>query len=495
MKQIKKIVELVIDLEGLDSEEFGCDVISLVDRPAIQVGFQAFASEEFVEPNPGETEADFMGRCIPVHVGEGYDPSQAAAICYSKWDQKELAAGDKVSFDFDGTADTARGRDLVIKELESGSTVYIISARNEDTGIKEWAQTNNITSLAGIYATGSNKAKEEKVLSLGITKHYDNNPDVVAALPSVGHQFTEECDHGHLTDTEMEAILNLAEGLGEEMNLNAVMIDFTKAEFDTLGDYLKGLAGLDVLTGDGHSVATKYQYAGPSAERNFCKAMLRMNKLYTRDDINQMSASIDTGFRHQGQTYSIFDLKGGKYCNHYWSEVQVITNPDGGEVYINKGPARGDAGTPTDFLPSRGAYGMQKVEFSVQDEDQRIVTGPALIPNKFIIRKDAEGNPFYVYFTKETIRKISERFFKKNNQNNTDVMHDHNIVESNTMLESWIVNDPKFDKSSQYGFSLPTGTWMVSYKINNEETWQRIKAGELKGFSIAGDFIEKWYNE
>ncbi len=396
MKEIKKIVELVIDFEGLDSEEFGVDVVSLVDKPAIQVGFQAFSAEELIDITTESTEEEWMGVCIPAYIGEGYAQDQAAAICYSKWDNKELKA---------------------------------------------------------------------------------------------------ECSHDQLTETEQEAILKIAEELGEEVSLNAVMIDFTKTEFDTLGDYLKGLAGLDILTGAGHSVQTKYQYAGPNAERNFCKAMLRMNKLYTRDDINQMSQSIDTGFRHQGQSYSIFDLKGGIYCKHYWSEVQVITNPDGEQVYINKGPVRGDAGTPTDFMASRGKYGMQKVEFSVQDEEQRIVTGPALIPNKFIIRKDENGDPFYVYFTKETIKKISERFFKKNNQNNTDVNHDHNVVESNTMLESWIVDDPKFDKSSQYGFSLPAGTWMVSYKINDEETWSRIKQGELRGFSIAGDFIEKWYNE
>jgi hypothetical protein len=396
MKQIKKIVELVIDFEGVDSEEFGVDVVSLVDKPAIQVGFQAFAAEELIDVTSESTEEEWMQVCMPVYVGEGYAQDQAAAICYSKWNNKELKA---------------------------------------------------------------------------------------------------ECDHDHLTETEMEAILQVAEGLGEEVNLNAVMIDFTKTEFSTLGDYLKGLAGLDVLTGDGHSVETKYQYSGPSAERNFCKAMLRMNKLYTIDEINQMSQSIDTGFRHQGQTYSLFDLKGGIYCKHYWNEVQVITNPDGGEVYINKGPARGDAGTPTDFMANRGAYGLQRVEFAVQDEEQRVVTGPALIPNKFILRKDAEGNPFYVYFTKETIKAIAERFFKKSNQNNTDVNHDHNVVDSNTLLESWIVDDPKFDKSSQYGFSLPSGSWMVSYRINDEETWQKIKAGELKGFSIAGDFIEKWYTD
>jgi hypothetical protein len=51
------------------------------------------------------------------------------------------------------------------------------------------------------------------------------------------------------------------------------------------------------------------------------------------------------------------------------------------------------------------------------------------------------------------------------------------------------------DKSKTYGFDVPAGSWFVSYKINDEETWQKIKNGELNGFSIAGNFIEKAYKK
>jgi len=59
------------------------------------------------------------------------------------------------------------------------------------------------------------------------------------------------------------------------------------------------------------------------------------------------------------------------------------------------------------------------------------------------------------------------------------------------LLESWIVEDPKMDKSTAMGFKVPAGTWMASYKINDKYTWQKIKNGELNGYSIAGNFIEK----
>jgi hypothetical protein len=58
-------------------------------------------------------------------------------------------------------------------------------------------------------------------------------------------------------------------------------------------------------------------------------------------------------------------------------------------------------------------------------------------------------------------------------------------------LESWIVQNSELDKSRVYGFDLPVGTWMVMYRINDDETWEKIKSGELKGFSVEGHFVNK----
>jgi hypothetical protein len=114
-----------------------------------------------------------------------------------------------------------------------------------------------------------------------------------------------------------------------------------------------------------------------------------------------------------------------------------------------------------------------------------------MIPNKMILRRDEQGQPFYVYFTKKTIRKMSEKFLAQNKQNNTDVEHDNQVKTENTLLETWVSDHPTRDKSSTLGFNLPAGTWFASYRINSDEDWQRIKSGELKGFSLAGNFLER----
>jgi hypothetical protein len=143
--------------------------------------------EKFVKPNIGETKDEYISRCIPYVLNEGASQEQAAGKCYGMWDNK-FGAGDKVSFDYDDTLSTDNGRELAKKEIESGSIVYIISARNSVDRMLGTADDLGIPQ-SRVYATGSNKAKVEKIKELGITKHYDNNKDVIDELGNVGIQF------------------------------------------------------------------------------------------------------------------------------------------------------------------------------------------------------------------------------------------------------------------------------------------------------------------
>tara|TARA_R110000822_G_scaffold59111_10_gene147728 strand:+ start:517 stop:1107 length:591 start_codon:yes stop_codon:yes gene_type:complete len=136
------------------------------------------------------------------------------------------------------------------------------------------------------------------------------------------------------------------------------------------------------------------------------------------------------------------------------------------------------------------ALKSQEVQFAKQDEEKRILLGAALIPNKPIYRQNGEEE-FYVYFTKETIRKASELFFQNSNQNSSTLEHE---VELNGMsvVESWIVEDEEKDKSRIYGLDMPVGTWMVSMKVNNDDIWENyVKTKKVLGFSIEGFFVDK----
>ena len=80
----------------------------------------------------------------------------------------------------------------------------------------------------------------------------------------------------------------------------------------------------------------------------------------------------------------------------------------------------------------------------------------------------------------------------RSNQNNATYEHERKMLEGMSVVESWIIEDEKTDKSRLYNFNLPKGTWMISMKVNNDEVWQKVKDGEVKGFSIEGYFVDKY---
>jgi len=125
------------------------------------------------------------------------------------------------------------------------------------------------------------------------------------------------------------------------------------------------------------------------------------------------------------------------------------------------------------------------------DAEKKILMGPALIPDKQIYRKnDKTKDEYYIYFSKATIRKASELFLMNANQNNSTLEHSQKL-KGMSVVESWIIEGEN-DKSKNYGFDLPQGTWMISMKVNNDEIWDKVKLGEVKGFSIEGYFADRY---
>jgi hypothetical protein len=112
--------------------------------------------------------------------------------------------------------------------------------------------------------------------------------------------------------------------------------------------------------------------------------------------------------------------------------------------------------------------------------------GLVLQPDQLIYRVDEDGNEFEMFFSAETIKDFSQNFFQSGFQLNSKLEHDEPI-EGVTFVESWLVENPKIDKSAAFGLEYPKGSWLVSMKVDNDDIWNNyIKTGELKGFSIDG---------
>jgi hypothetical protein len=133
---------------------------------------------------------------------------------------------------------------------------------------------------------------------------------------------------------------------------------------------------------------------------------------------------------------------------------------------------------------------MSKQHFQVENEEKRIIVGPAMVPDLKIFRKDSMGNPYYVFFSAETIKMIAEKYMRNKYIDNNDENHNGKAVKDVYVIESWIKENEQ-DKSSKYGYeSTPVGTWFVSMKIKNDQVWDKIKNGGLNGFSVSGYFEE-----
>jgi predicted ABC-type ATPase len=130
--------------------------------------------------------------------------------------------------------------------------------------------------------------------------------------------------------------------------------------------------------------------------------------------------------------------------------------------------------------------------FEVVSEDKRIISGPLMLADVPIFRSDATYGDYYVVFSKDTIFKIAQKFFKRGYQSNVNLMHSPEAqVEGVTMFESFITDESRGIQPMKGFEDAPDGSWFGSFKVDNEGVWNDVKEGKFKGFSVEGLFTYK----
>lgn len=135
------------------------------------------------------------------------------------------------------------------------------------------------------------------------------------------------------------------------------------------------------------------------------------------------------------------------------------------------------------------AFNKQKQKYQVENKEQRIVSGPLMIPNLPIFRVDDFGKPFYVQFSKDTVMKIALKFAKSGFQNNVNLMHE-TAVDGVVLFESFIIDHTRGIKAPKGFEDLADGTWFGSMKVESDDVWAKVLSGEFRGFSVEGLFAE-----
>lgn len=379
----------------------------------------------------------------------------------------------------------------------------------------------------------------------------------------------ETCSHYVLSDEQIPQVLQMFHAFGEPQGfLETEGFKITKVkrmgkkEFAILADP-NGPSSQDTP-----DVKFRYKYVGPQDDKNrtFCAEMMRANRVFRIEDIDEMSRLDVNSVGPDG--YSIFEWRGSYNCRHRW--VQLMYEQD--TTIVNKASVRkglleeDDVPGPDTLTTSAREAGyaprvgfstenpnvsslspyvdqvtkdverkpvltddlgvkceecgwewnykdggekpymcnkcgydnlptqMSSTEttFSVFNAEQRLVVGPAMIPDKMIIRRnEITGEIYYVYFSPETIKKLQQKFMKEKLLDKTNLEHGRKFLKDVDVVESWIVEDPERDKQQVFGMDYPAGTWMIIMKVTDDDTWEKVKDGKLKGFSVQGYFLEK----
>lgn len=395
-----------------EDDDAGVTAVALVDHPAIEMNWQAFAAS-------------------------------------------------KVSFDFDDTLSTVRGQELAQQLIDKGDVVYIISARSNYEPMYAIADKLGIPHNR-IFATGSNKAKIEKVKSLGITKHYDNNSDVIKDLGSIGSKFIIEPNENETEDEFISRCIAVEVGNGYEQEQAAAMCysKWDKQNFaESYNDYPEA-AKKNAQAALNYAEKNGWGDCGTDVGKQRANQLAK-GEAISRDTIARMAAFE----RHRQNS----NKKLGDGCGRL---MWLAWGGDEGIAWAQRKLEQID---------------KKKFMFSANKE-KRIISGALMVADLPIYRKDEQGE-YYGLFTAEDIYNIRNKFFKNNNTKSVNEMHDPNkMIDGVYMIESFII-DTKRGINAPDGLKLTDGSWFGSYKVDNEEIWNDfIKTGEFKGFSVEGVF-------
>jgi hypothetical protein len=135
-------------------------------------------------------------------------------------------------------------------------------------------------------------------------------------------------------------------------------------------------------------------------------------------------------------------------------------------------------------------FNKEEVRFAEVDEYENLFIAPILIPERKILRIDGEGNPYEVYLSKPTVKRLSQLYLEKKYQDKVSIEHDES-VDGVVLTESWIKESATKDKSLLYNLSAPVGSWIGTFRITNPDIQEKFKSGEISAVSIEGLFTHE----
>ena len=277
-------------------------------------------------------------------------------------------------------------------------------------------------------------------------------------------------------------------------------IFFSKEEFVTIGDLGPGIEGPEAplspkeqkkLTDTEKLIHPTYgwnfwEYATVNGEKalidtshEFCKNHVNQvfhiteirnwNKVLTSQEKNGWIMESDYTKMFNGTLSQDFNLHQQLYnCRHFLSPIRNASKVPTAKLNRNWG-----------FFNKQKKQKKFSINFSITSDEKHEIKGVAMIPEMLIYRVDSENRGYHGYFTKETVKKLKERYgYNKE----ITIQHEENITGNAILLDSWIFDKKNTDNCGVE--NLKDGSWCLQYKILNNNLWEIIKKRGINGFSV-----------
>jgi hypothetical protein len=423
------IYELKISENMGDDAEV--DYIALVDAPAIQKDFLAF---NFIEPSKGEHETDFIPRCISYVVSEGKDQEQAAAICYSIWEQHFSV------MDIYGYKPTH----FYMCPMATATFKHLVEM---NVGIDEQGMIRSAAQIAdSIFRIEKNVIDLQKATP-------DQVSEAVILLDDF-YDLMQEIDKliGMVHDVSyMEAHIEKIKSFADSYAM----------QFESYTDYPKAAS-------ENAKAALRYAEKNGWGSCGTPVGKIRANQLANGEPISRDTIARMAAFERHRQN-SQKELGDG--CGRL---MWLAWGGDAGVEWATRKLAQID---------------KDKMSFKIMNEEKRIISGPMMLADELIYRNNEKIGEHYVKFSADTIKAIAIKFAKRKYNNRVNLMHDPNQkVKGVTMFESWLVDKERGIMPMKGFEGVADGSWFASFYVENNDVWNAVKRGEYKGFSVEGMF-------
>ena len=545
-----KVVKLTIDE---DNEFEGIDAVALVAEPAIELDFQYFSAQKFETYNDYPQAAI---KAAKQGIKRNKESGNKCATQVGKVRAQQLANGENISIATIKRMRSflLRQKDnyeLAVKRSDYNACGYIsyllwggpaalpwatkklrmageLKDNNQDIIMSEMGRFADIKEIEGIPVFVNENQANKMADNIGcVGSHKHEVGGTTYYMPCQSHtiatdkllkkkeeaqplEFHTEKHFNNFTEEEKAQLLKSLKSVGktQEDSDDSGWVEITEDEFNN-SLYAEFAVKRSDSNPDGGSLQDTskfkvlYKYNGPrdSKNRTFCRQVLNLDLLYRLEDINKMSLF---GANDEFSTYDIFTYKGSYNCRHKWVQKffkredtdnkRAVKNPILEEVLGGPRAQQATQVSPEARTTTQVADGVPEGQFQFKaSKDKYELAGPLMVADKLIPRFDEDGNKYMVFFDAEGIKKLSYKLMKNKLIDSVNIEHDPDKSMSDlTLVESWLVTDPKNDKSNSYGYELTKGSWFGIYKVNSKEIWDKyIKTGAVKGFSVEGIFADK----